>query len=131
MIAAFLAWLAAQFAKKGLQVFFILTQFTIFVLYIAIFAVTVSAFLYAYTWAYNQIIGIFTLLGNLNGGGLMACAMHGLECTGIKSAYENGINILYVGLTYKYGFMAKNFILHSITRISNELAKLGYLIGQW
>ena len=131
MIAAIIGWVASQFVKKGFQVFFILSQFAILVVVTASIFATIAAAFYAYTWSYNHLVTLLTTLQNVNGDSMLSCAMTGLECTGIKSAYENGINLLWVGMSYKLAFVFKRFTLHSLTVFSNEMSKLAYLVGQW
>ena len=126
-----IGWFASQFAKKGFQVFFILAQLSITIVVFASIFATVAAASYAYTWSYNHLVTLLTTLQNVNGDSMLSCAMTGLECTGIKSAYENGINLFWVGMTYKLAFLFKRFTLHSLTIFSNEMSKLAYLVGQW
>ena len=131
MIARILGWFGALFIKRGIQMFFISTQLSIVIFFLTSLLASVLAFSYAYFWVYNQVIGLLTYLQNIGGDTVMSQVLYGLECTGIKSAYENGINLLWVALSFRVALIVKSYIVNTVLRISNELFKLGTLIGQW
>jgi len=78
---------------------------------------------------YNLIQEFIAYLGSGNSG-IVSCFYSVLECSGVSNALQHGINMVFtiiatVLVLHLFGFFKSALIL-----ISNELFKLGALIGQ-
>ena len=125
-IGSIISWLVKKFLTKGLILsfqFFVASSLVGFFITLYGFAIT------SLVWIYNKAHAIFYAIQNDMGGSLH-CVSHVLACSGVSPVFNAFFSefwsLLMTILILKLMWLTRTAIM----LISNELFKLGVLMGQ-
>lgn len=128
MFSLLIAWLGRTIVKKISIIGLIFIQLSLLLLTLSIAGTVISAFIYLVTWTYNIMINLSSSISNAGASG--SCVFAALSCSGIFSAYQNAIDIVYVAIGIKFLLHIQSFFYIFLIRLVSNLNGLISAVGK-
>ena len=130
IIYAVFAFVFGKIGKVAFHASIITFQLFIVVSILA-FVIFYTGFVtYALMKSYNIINDLFVYLSSSSSDSVLSCSYGVLSCSGISSAFQNGINLFFSVIVIVLIMHLLRLYRSSMLVFSDQLYKLGVLIGQ-